>query len=55
MQWFNLNDMNESDLRALYQFMHSLDDPGEPAPAYVPPDKEPAPPYAIFPAPPSAN
>jgi mono/diheme cytochrome c family protein len=55
MPWFNLNDMKESDLRALYQFMHSLGDPGEPAPAYVPPDKEPAPPYAIFPAPPSVN
>ena len=52
MPWFNLNDMKESDLRALYQFIHSLGDPGQPAPAYVPPDKEPQPPYASFPAPP---
>jgi mono/diheme cytochrome c family protein len=53
MPWFNLNDMKESDLRALYQFMKSLGDPGKPAPAFVPPDKEPKPPYATFPAPPA--
>ncbi|HKJ52461.1 MAG TPA: cytochrome C [Gammaproteobacteria bacterium] len=55
MPWFNLNDMKESDLRALYQFIHSLGDPGQPAPAYVPPDQEPVPPYASFPAPPPAQ
>lgn len=50
MPWFNLNDRQESDLRALYQFIHSLGDAGQPAPAYVPPDVEPDPPYATFPA-----
>lgn len=55
MPWFNLNDMKENDLRALYQFIHSLGDPGQPAPAYVPPDQEPVPPYASFPAPPPAQ
>lgn len=55
MPWFNLNDMKESDLRALYQFIHSLGDAGQPAPAYVPPDREPQPPYASFPAPPPAQ
>ncbi|MGD2171006.1 MAG: cytochrome C [Gammaproteobacteria bacterium] len=55
MPWFNLNHMKENDLRALYQFIHSLGDPGQPAPAYVPPDQEPLPPYASFPAPPPAQ
>lgn len=55
MPWFNLNSMKESDLRALYQYMHSLGDPGQPSPAYLPPDREPAPPFASFPAPPPAN
>jgi len=51
MPWFNLNSMDEADLRALYQFMRSLGDPGQPAPAYVPPGEEPKTPYALFPAP----
>jgi mono/diheme cytochrome c family protein len=55
MPWFNLNEMKPSDLRALYQFMRSLGDPGQPAPAYLPPDQEPEPPYASFPAPPPAQ
>jgi len=55
MPWFNLNQMKDGDLRALYQFIHSLGDPGQPAPAYVPPDREPVPPYASFPPPPPAN
>ncbi len=55
MPWFNLNAMKEQDLRALYQYIRSLGDPGQPAPAYVPPDREPAPPYASFPPPPPAN
>jgi mono/diheme cytochrome c family protein len=52
MPWFNLNAMKEHDLRALYQFMRSLGEPGEPAPAYLPPDQKPNPPYALFPSPP---
>lgn len=55
MPWFNLNKMKERDLRAIYQYIRSLGNPGQPAPAYVPPDREPAPPYASFPAPPPAN
>lgn len=53
MPWFSLNKMKEEDLRAIYQFIRQLGPVGEPAPAYVPADKEPAPPYATFPAPPS--
>ena len=52
MPWFNVNHMDEGDLRAIYHFVRSLGDPGKPAPAYVPPDQEPPPPYATFPAPP---
>jgi len=52
MPWFNLNSMAETDMRALYQFIRSLGDPGQPAPAYLPPDVEPKTPYALFPSPP---
>jgi len=55
MPWFNLNSMKESDLRALYQFIRSSGDPGQPAPAYVPPGEEPTTPYALFPSPPPAE
>lgn len=52
MPWFNLNIMEEDDLRALYHYIRSLGEPGRPAPAYVPPDQEPATAYARFPSPP---
>lgn len=44
MPWFNLNHMNELDLRGLYHFIRSLGEPGVPAPAAIPPgDVVPAP------------
>jgi hypothetical protein len=52
MPWFNLNSMAEDDLRSIYLFIKSLGNPGLPAPAYVPPDQQPAMPYAQFPSPP---
>lgn len=52
MPWFNLNDMHDEDLRAIYAFVRHLGPGGQPAPAYVPPDHEPPPPYAVFPEPP---
>lgn len=55
MPWYNLNAMDEDDLRALYQFIRSLGDPGQPAPAYVPPGEEPKTAYATFPAPPKQD
>jgi mono/diheme cytochrome c family protein len=55
MPWFNLNAMNDDDLRALYYFVRSLGDPGKPAPAYLPPGEEPHTAYASFPAPPDAK
>jgi len=52
MPWFTLREMTEVDLRALYRFVVYLGPGGGPAPAYVPPDQEPKPPYVTFPAPP---
>lgn len=52
MPWFNLKEIEQSDLRALYQFIRYLGPSGKQAPAYVPPDKEPNTPYALFPSPP---
>lgn len=52
MPWFNLNQMKEEDSSAIYQYIRYLGPGGQAAPAYVPPDQEPAPPYALFPPPP---
>lgn len=54
MPWFNLNKMKDGDLRAIYHFLKSLGDPGQPAPAYIPPGQSAPMPYASFPAPPPA-
>lgn len=55
MPWFNLNAMNEDDLRAIYHFTRSLGEPGDPAPAYVPPGQTPDTAFAQFPLPPTAD
>jgi mono/diheme cytochrome c family protein len=52
MPWFDLRDMSEEDLRAIYRFVTYLGPAGEPAPAYLPPDQEPKGPYVQFPQPP---
>jgi hypothetical protein len=52
MPWFDVNIMDEHDLRGLYYFIRYLGPGGKPVPAYVPPDKEPHTPYALFPSPP---
>lgn len=49
MPWFNLHDMTEQDLRAIYRFIRSLGPTGKPAPAYLPPEKEPQGLYILFP------
>jgi len=51
MPWFALRDMSDDDLRAIYQFVRSLPSRGDPAPAYVPPDRVPPMPYIQFPPP----
>ena len=52
MPWFNLNDMTDQDLRAIYRYTKSLGPAGEMAPTFVPPGKEPQGPFVQFPAPP---
>jgi mono/diheme cytochrome c family protein len=52
MPWFTVQEMGAADLRAMYAFIRHLGPGGEAAPAYVPPDKEPPPPFALFPSPP---
>ncbi len=52
MPWFALNDMKENDLRSIYQFIRHLGPGGGESPAYLSPDQEPPPPYALFPSPP---
>jgi hypothetical protein len=53
MPWWALHAMNEIDLRAFHRFVRSLGDPGSPAPAYLPPDKTPTPPYVELVLPPA--
>jgi len=50
MPWWALHETDAEDLRAMYQFIKSLGPPGEPAPAPLPADREPAPPYMHWPA-----
>ena len=50
MPWFNLHDMTEQDLGAIYQFIRHLRPAGSPAPAYLPPDKKPSGPVVQFPS-----
>ena len=52
MPWWALRAMSEADLRAVYRYVGSLGPAGAPAPAYVPPNQEPKPPFVTFPAPP---
>jgi hypothetical protein len=50
MPWFNVRAMTPSDLRSLYRYVRSLGAAGDPAPAYLPPGREPAGPAVAFPA-----
>jgi mono/diheme cytochrome c family protein len=49
MPWYVLHDMTEQDLRAIYRFIRNMGPAGKPAPAYLPPEKEPVGPYILFP------
>jgi mono/diheme cytochrome c family protein len=49
MPWFNVQAMTDADLRALYQYVKSLGSSGSPAPAFLPADKQPKPPYIQWP------
>jgi mono/diheme cytochrome c family protein len=45
MPWWPLHDTTDADLGAMYQYIKHLGAAGESAPAYLPPDQEPKPPY----------
>jgi hypothetical protein len=48
MPWFNVHQFAEADMRALHRYILSLGEPGEPAPAFVPPGEKPTTPYVVF-------
>lgn len=48
MPWFNLRDMSNDDLRALYHYIRALGPSGEPAPAALAPGQTPTTPYIDF-------
>ena len=50
MPYFSLNAMTAPDLKAIYRYIRYLGPAGEPAPKFVPADKEPPKPYVLFPA-----
>jgi len=50
MPWFNVRAMTERDQRAIYHYLKAAGPAGKPAPAYVPPDKTPQPPFIQFPS-----
>lgn len=49
MPWFNLRDMSDRDVKAIYAYLKHLGPVGQPAPQYVPPDKTPGGPFVQFP------
>jgi mono/diheme cytochrome c family protein len=53
MPWFSLNQWTEADLRAFYRYVRQLGPAGAPIRAALPPEKEPTPPYVLWPAPPA--
>jgi mono/diheme cytochrome c family protein len=55
MPWWVLHDMSLQDLRAVYAYVKWLGPAGEPAPTYLPPEKEPAGPVVQFPLPPKED
>jgi mono/diheme cytochrome c family protein len=48
MPWFNLRDMTDADLRAMYRYVRSLGPKGEPAPAAAAPGVAVKTPYFVF-------
>lgn len=51
MPWWSMRDTNDADLRAMYRYIRSLKPLGQPAPAFLPPDRMPSPPYVQLPLP----
>src|SRR5262245_66016205 len=49
MPWFNLRDMTDRDVKAIYAYLKHLGPAGQPAPPYLPADKTPGGPFVQFP------
>jgi mono/diheme cytochrome c family protein len=49
MPYFNMQAMSETDRKAIYAYLKALGPAGQPAPAWLPPGREPPQPYALFP------
>ncbi len=49
MPWFNLRDMSDTDLRAIYRYVRAVGPAGKPAPAYLPPGQPVSAPVVQFP------
>jgi mono/diheme cytochrome c family protein len=49
MPWWSLRDTSDDDLRAIYHYVRSLSPLGSPAPAFLPPEREPPRPYNQLP------
>jgi mono/diheme cytochrome c family protein len=49
MPAFNLKAMSQRDLLAIHAYLKAMGPAGQPAPAWVPPDRQPPQPYAQFP------
>ena len=48
MPWFNLRDMTDDDLKAIYHYVRQLGPAGQPAPAYAAPGRKVDTPYIVF-------
>lgn len=48
MPWFNLRDMTDGDLRAIYRYVKSLGPAGQPAPAFVAPGQKAVTPFIVL-------
>ena len=48
MPWFNLRDMTDDDLKAIYRYVRELGPAGQPEPAYAAPGQKVDTPYIVF-------
>ena len=48
MPWFNLRDMTDDDLKAIYHYVRQLGPAGQPAPQYAAPGQKVDTPYIVF-------
>lgn len=51
MPWWSLRDTSDDDLRAMYRYVRSLSPLGDEAPAALPPEQVPPPPFVQLPMP----